>query len=97
MILTQEHGRDHDHNPVQSSTRARLGITGVVIAPRVSPAGPVLVAGDDWRPSDRRAAGVIWVAAGLAAWAPVDSVATLVLALYCSTRRELGLSAAPPW
>lgn len=78
MTITPIHIQHHGHG---------LGITGVVIAAHVagmflpSPFSGWLVDRFGYLPI-AAAAGVILLAAGLlAAWAPVDSVATLVLAL----------------
>ena len=78
MTITPIHIEHHGHG---------LGITGVVIAAHVagmflpSPFSGWLVDRFGYLPI-AAAAGVILLVAGLlAAWAPVDSVATLVLAL----------------
>jgi len=78
MTMTPIHIEHHGHG---------VGITGVVIAAHVagmflpSPFSGWLVDRFGYLPI-AAAAGVILLAAGLlAAWAPVDSVATLVLAL----------------
>jgi MFS family permease len=84
-----DQGCDHDHDPdpYREHHGHRVSITGVVIAAHV--AGMFLSSPFSGWLVDRfgylaiaAAAGVTLVAAGpLAAWAPVDSVGTLLLAL----------------